>query len=68
MKTKLFRLVILSVIGFFALGLVSCETTPNVGDAKPAAAGSADHKPSYDYWQNGGGACCPAHAAMFEGS
>jgi hypothetical protein len=30
------------------------------------AAGKPDHEPSFDYWQNGGGACCAYHAQMYQ--
>jgi hypothetical protein len=57
MKLFLVRFAsILLVSGsFFTTACVS--TTP---------ATVPDHEPRYDYWQNGGGACCPQHAKMFE--
>lgn len=64
MKKKLCQITSALALGLFVMGLNSCESTPDSGAAKPSAVGG-DHKPSYDYWQNGGGACCPAHAHLF---
>ena len=40
------------------VALAGCVTAP--------AAGVPDHAPRYDYWENGGGACCPYHAQQFQ--
>lgn len=53
----------------------SCASNPGAGStaeegrvAKKArgAAVDPDHEPSFDYWQNGGGACCAYHAQMYQ--
>jgi hypothetical protein len=58
-----------------SLLLASCASNPGTngtgegGRVAKKAGGSAakpDHEPSFDYWQNGGGACCPYHAQMFQ--
>ena len=54
-----FRLLLVIAIG--VLG-ISCETTDT---QKSGSGATANHKPSFDYWQNGGGACCPQHANEF---
>lgn len=55
--------------------LISCASNPAAngpgevgrGARKTgAAAAKPDHEPSFDYWQNGGGACCPYHAQMYQ--
>jgi len=34
------------------------------GGSKPGSA--PDHEPRIDFWQNGGGACCPYHAQVYQ--
>ena len=58
-----------------SLLFTSCASNPGANGANEGgrvakeAGGSAvkpDHEPSFDYWQNGGGACCPYHAQMYQ--
>ena len=68
MKKKVCQLFAIIVsLPILVSGMVSCQTTPESGPSPSGTAGGGDHKPSYDYWQNGGGACCPAHSHLFEG-
>gem|GEM_PF-1336810 len=43
---------------------VSEATARKQGGSKPATA--PDHEPRIDFWQNGGGACCPYHAQLHQ--
>lgn len=57
-----------------SLLFTSCASDPGArgageGGRVAKAGGSAakpDHEPSFDYWQNGGGACCAYHAQMYQ--
>ncbi len=53
----------------------SCASNPGTdvagggargGRKSGTAAVKPDHAPSFDYWQNGGGACCPYHAQTYQ--
>jgi hypothetical protein len=55
--------LILSLIAMALVSLTSCVSTPEKATATPAGA-VPDHKPRYDYYEQGGGACCPYHAAL----
>lgn len=47
----------LHCLALAALVLTGCAIT-----APSSVGGGSDHEPHYDYWENGGGACCPHHA------
>lgn len=49
------RLLIMASLGMM---FCSCETTAT----KPADGEACSHGGRYDYWEHGGGACCPKHA------
>jgi hypothetical protein len=39
-------------------------STAKKSGSKPA--NEPDHEPKIDFWQNGGGACCPYHAQAYQ--
>lgn len=72
MKKLLFLLVCVAPIC-----LASCASNQGGATVSASAGGTKskksgvskqvpDHEPKIDFWQNGGGACCPYHAQLYQ--